>query len=150
MSTHDTENRPLRVGWDLPYLPAFAALALAVIGCGPIADPEMRAGGLYSIEDGSGAYRAAKLLAFDSAVVHLRIYSNGWKARPDTISPMMLRLVPRAGEMSGREHFPVARHIFRAWGPELIGFDSVDEEERRLVREWERTGERAVGEPGGR
>lgn len=129
-----------------PYLRHLAAiLPVLVFGCGPVGDPPMQLGGLYSVEDGTGGYRIAKLLLYDTTVAHLCLYSNRFTVRPDTISISILRLQPREGELAGREHFPAARYLFRAWNPELIGFDSVTDAERDLVQEWSRLGGKVVG-----
>jgi hypothetical protein len=129
----------------LLYLPAFSAILLLLIGCGQMKDPVLQPGGLYSVEDGSGGFRAAKLLRYDSAVVHLRLYCNRFTVRPDTLAAGALRLQSLEGEPTGRPHFPAARYLFRAWNPELIGFDSVTAEETKLLEEWERSGSAVVG-----
>ncbi len=105
----------------------------------------MEPGGLYSVEDGTGGYRIAKLFAYDSTTVHLRLYGNRFSARPDSIAPGILRLRPEPGEQQGREHFPAARHLFRAWNPQLIGHDTVTAQERSLMEEWRRLGGKVIG-----
>lgn len=106
----------------------------------------MEPGGLYSVEDGTGGYRIAKLFAWDSTTVHLRLYSNRFPARPDTVASGTLRLRPAPGEPVGREHFPAARYLFRAWSPQLVGHDTVTAQERGLVEEWRSSGGRVIGQ----
>lgn len=119
--------------------------AVAWYGCGSGIEPRMVEGGLYSVEDGQGAFRPAKLIAFDSGTVHLRLYCNRYEERPDTIHAESLRLSPSPGELNAREHFPIRRWLFRAWVPELQGFDSVTESERAMMGRWERANGAVVG-----
>ncbi len=117
-----------------------------VSGCVPSPEPEMVNGGLYSVEDGQGDYRPAKLIGFDSTTAHLVLYCNQYSIRPDTLLASSLRLVPLRDELSGREHFPVLRRLFRAWVPERVGFDSITDSEQKLIDDWIQAGGRAVGE----
>ena len=121
-------------------------LAVILYACGPIKEPQMEQGGLYTVEDGEGTFRPAKILAFDSSVVHLRLYCNTLSYRPDTIVADTLRLVAYPGESVAREHFPVSRQLFLFWLPEHVGFDSVRPDERQLIREWEGSERVVVGE----
>lgn len=120
-------------------------LAMFLLSCGPIKEPEMEQGGLYTVEDGQGTFRPAKILAFDSGVVHLRLYCNTLSYRPDTIVADTLRLVAHPGEPAAREHFPVSRQLFLFWVPEYVGFDSVRADEHELVEEWEASERVVVG-----
>lgn len=123
----------------LACLPALGA-------CTETPEPELIAGGLYSIEDGRGEYRAAKLLAYDSSTVNLVLFSNRYEYRPDTIRADSLRMVPAPEELRSREHFAASRRLFKAWEPELAGLDSVTSGERLMVGQWIRSGRRAAGE----
>ncbi|MCB0711439.1 MAG: hypothetical protein KDD67_03825 [Ignavibacteriae bacterium] len=130
---------PIEVGLGL-------LLATILLSCGPIKEPQMEQGGLYTVEDGEGTFRPAKILAFDSSVVHLRLYCNTLSYRPDTVVADTLRLVAYPGEPVAREHFPVSRQLFLFWLPERVGFDSVHPDERALVGEWENSERVVVGE----
>lgn len=37
---------------------------------------ELKVGGLYSVNDGEGNYRVAKILALDDSAVHIRLYKT--------------------------------------------------------------------------
>ena len=122
-----------------------AILLLLLCSCGPVKEPEMVRGGLYTVKDGEGSFRPAKILAFDTAVVHLRLYSNRLEGGTDTMIIDTLRLSPLPGESPARDFFPVSRTLFLFWRPELVGFDSVSVEEAEMVREWEISDRERVG-----
>ncbi|MCE2503852.1 MAG: hypothetical protein J4G05_07315 [Chlorobi bacterium] len=125
------------------WIPGF--LSFLLIACGRVAEPPMQAGGLYVVEDGRGGFRPAKMIRFDSAVVHLRLYSNRLAFRPDTIVSDTLHWRVKSGELPSYEHFPMSRQLFASWSPELRGFDSVTIDEIRMVEEWKTSGGEIVG-----
>ncbi len=123
-----------------------ALLCLLLFACGPIAEPSLEVGRLYVIDDGGGGFRPAKLIAFDSTVVHLRLYGNVLPFRPDTLVADTLSLNRQPGGPPTYKHFPVSRTLFRRWSPEPVGFDTVRPEEWRLVEEWKMNAGGVVGE----
>ena len=121
-------------------------LSLVLLSCGPITEPLMHRGGIYIVEDGRGGFRPAKMLEFDSTVVHVKLYSNPLVYRVDTIASDTLRLEARPGELPSHKHFPMSRQLFASWSPELRGFDSVRIDEIEMVEEWKKSGGEVVGE----
>ena len=102
---------------------------------------EPKVGGLYSVVDGEGRFRVAKVLALDDAAVHVRLYKNRFPSRPKTVDPSSLTL----GSIDDREgfgmgHLPLAREGFAGWEPVFLMQSSVSEEELEGYKMWKEAG----------
>jgi hypothetical protein len=119
----------------------FAALALAVGVVGLARGPKLEVGGLYSIETGKGGYGVAKVLALDSAVVHVRAYKESFQKRPAQVEEHSLTLGSlRDPDGFGMGHLPLSRKTFAAWKPQLIKVSPVTAEELKAYEEWKKSG----------
>jgi hypothetical protein len=63
-------------------------LSLLIVACNrtsppatPLAAPP-QAGTLYSLSDGEGGFRAAKVISADAEVIFVNLYGNRWTTRP--------------------------------------------------------------------
>ena len=102
---------------------AVVVVLLAVVAIlalrGPRPDvPPLFAGGYYSVEDGEGGYRVARILAEEDDVVHVRVYANRFAERPQSLVLTSLTL-GRTDDPKGFGigHIPLPRADFAAWKP---------------------------------
>lgn len=130
---------------NVPDRAFLLVLALFLLSCDPVAEPPLERGGLYSVEDGRGMFRPAKIIAYDSNIIHIRLYSNALAFRPDTMIVDTLRLAEHPGELPSYEHFPMSRHLFISWGAEYAGSAPVTPDELEMVEEWKNSGAGVVG-----
>ncbi|HYP02802.1 MAG TPA: hypothetical protein VER76_21635, partial [Pyrinomonadaceae bacterium] len=89
------------------------SLAFLSMGCGA-RKPELKAGGLYSVEDGEGGFRIVKILVLDDSAAHIAIYANKFSTRPTTVDPSALTFEGVDDENEefdevGMMHLPLAR-----------------------------------------
>jgi hypothetical protein len=122
------------------------ALQIATIGCSDVSSrsgtqvtPE--AGSLYTVNDGEGWFRIAKVLAVEEKGVHIRLYKNRYKDRPTTVDKRGLSL----GKVDdpdgfGMGHLPLTRAAFVAWQPKLLERGEVSSEELDGFLEWQKSG----------
>jgi hypothetical protein len=81
MRSPSTQSRPA-------LLAVAFALVIAATGCGRGNRPEATSaappapGSLYSLSDGEGGYRAAKVLGEDADVVFVHLFTQRWPQRP--------------------------------------------------------------------
>src|SRR5688572_418917 len=118
---------------------AMISLLSFLLGCSRQHQPQ--AGTLCTIDDGEGFYRVAKVLVVDDGGVHIRLYKNKWKTRPQTVDTNILSL----GSMNGKEgfgmgHLPLARQAFGAWKPVVIGREEVRKDELDGYEMWKAGG----------
>jgi len=108
-------------------------------GC--VRSEQLYIGGLYSIDDGEGWYRIAKVLATDKEGVHIRLYKNRWKERPITIDENSLSLgTVHDNDGFGMGHLPLKKSSFQAWSPILIKVGKVVDTELDGYKEWQSAG----------
>ena len=107
----------------------------ALFGCAS-APPE-RAGALYSVDDGEGWFRVAKVLLVEGEGVHIRLYKNRFKTRPDSVDFQSLTLgTVHDTDGFGMGHLPLTRRAFRAWQPVFLAESPVAESELEGYRAW--------------
>jgi hypothetical protein len=95
-------------------------------------------GGYYSVDDGEGFYRVAKVLVADSDAVHIRLFKNKFRDRPSSVDLSTLGLgTIHDPDGFGMGHMPLARRSFSAWRPVLMGIEEpVTEEELEGYLMW--------------
>jgi hypothetical protein len=99
--------------------------------------PELKVGGLYSVNDGEGNYRVAKILALDDSAVHIRLYKNKYRSRPATVDESSLSLgTIHDNDGFGMGHLPLSRAAFANWQPAFLFQSSVTDEELEGYEMW--------------
>ena len=109
--------------------------------CGCAKQPEPQPGALYTDDDGEGFYRVAKVLVIDKDGVHIRLYKNKWKERPQIIDTNVLSLgsvIDKDG--FGMGHLPLSKRSFAAWKPMVIGQEEVKKDELDGYDMWKEGG----------
>ena len=115
--------------------PAAAVLACCLCGC--YRPPEPVAGGLYSVSDGTGHYRAAKVVAWDADGVHLRLYKNRWRRRPQAVAAGSLALgAINDPDGFGIGHMVLTKEEFGSWKPVFISREGLTPDEREGIKMW--------------
>jgi hypothetical protein len=119
---------------------------LATTGCSGVFSGEStrvtaEAGSLYTVDDGEGWFRVAKVLAVDEKGVHIRLYKNRFKDRPGNVDKAALSL-GRIDDPDGfgMGHLPLTRAAFVAWKPKLLERGTVSDEELDGFLEWQKSG----------
>ena len=107
--------------------------------------PELRAGGLYSVDDGDGTFSVVKILVLDDSAVHIAIYVNKFPTRPTTIDPSALTFGSIDDENVedegiGMMHLPLSREVFERDRPVFISQTSVTAEELEGYNMWKEAG----------
>ena len=83
--------------------------------------PEVKEGALYRVNDGEGWFRVAKILVVDDGGIHIRLYKNKWKERPQAVDISVLSLGSiHDADGFGMGHLPLARKSFGAWLPMFV------------------------------
>lgn len=119
---------------------ALVAIALGTGGCKDPAD-RWEAGGIYSVSDGGGEFGVVKILAIDPGAVSVRIYSERFPSRPDSVDPDALTLGRIDDpETMGIGHLPVAPREFALWFPVQLTTQPVSDEELEGYRYWKESG----------
>ena len=109
---------------------------------------ELKVGGLYSVDDGKGNYRVAKLLALDDSAVHIRLYKNKYPSRPQTVDSSTLSLgAIHDKDGFGMGHLPLSRKAFADWQPVFIFQSSVTDEELEGYKMWKENHGGVFGNP---
>jgi len=107
-----------------------------LFGCGGPAQPE-KAGALYTVDDGEGWFRVAKVLVVETEGVHIRLYKNRFKTRPGSVEFSSLSLgTVHDADGFGMGHLPLSRRAFRAWQPVFLAESPVAESELDGYRAW--------------
>lgn len=95
-------------------------------------------GALYSVDDGEGHFRVAKVLAVDDAGVHIRLYRNKFAKRPPHVDVTGLDLGSiHDPDGFGMGHMPLSYAAFSAWGPIFLVAGALGEEELEGYRYWQ-------------
>ena len=107
--------------------------AVVLLGCGrkqpaakPLAGPP-QAGAKYSLNDGEGGYRVAKVLVSEEDIVFVHLFGNRWKSRPEVEALKTLE-----------EPMPVAYALetFAGMQPVYLKPGDVVPEEQAAYAEW--------------
>jgi hypothetical protein len=107
------------------------------------------AGALYSVDDGEGHYRVAKILAVDPDGVHIRLYKNKFNERPARVDIVSLDLGSiHDPDGFGMGHMPLSYASFSAWEPIFLMANGVDEEELEGYVYWKEAQGGYFGGPG--
>jgi hypothetical protein len=123
-----------------------AVSLLVAAGCGG-GGSEPKVGGLYSVDDGEGAYRVAKVLAMDENGVHVRLYKNRFTQRIIEVDEGTLALgTINDPDGFGMGHLPVSRKTFAGWKPVFIRQSTVSQEELEGYELWKEGGGAVFGE----
>jgi len=102
---------------------------------------EFIAGGIYTIEDGTGKYGVAKVLVVDPEAVHVRVYKNKFDSRPLEIDPTTLSLGTVFTDTEfGIGHLPLTSEGFTNWRPMLVMQSTVSQEELTGYELWKEGG----------
>jgi hypothetical protein len=110
-----------------------------LLGCSKQQQPQ--AGALCTVDDGEGFYRVAKVLVVDDGGVHIRLYKNKWKERPQSVDTNVLSLGGvNDKEGFGMGHIPLSRQAFAAWKPVVFDRDQVRPDELDGYEMWRQGG----------
>jgi len=82
---------------------------------------DLKAGGLYVLQNRDSTYYIAKILVIDNDAVHMRMYSNTFQAKPHDISSDTLTILIG--------HAPMDKNGFLKERPELIKMEEVKDSE---------------------
>ncbi len=114
---------------------AAISLMCIIIGCSKSHEPQ--AGDLCTIDDGEGSYGLVKVLVVDDLGVHVKVYKNKWKQRPETVDTTRLSLGGiNDKDGFGMEHLPLGKRTFAEWKPVVIGHQEVLKEELDGYEMW--------------
>ena len=103
--------------------------------------PALQEGSLYTVDDGEGFYRAAKILALDDQGVHVRLYKNKWKERPAVVDISALSLGSiHDDDGVGLGHLPLLKKAFMAWSPVFVQDGKVTKDELDGYEMWKEGG----------
>lgn len=107
---------------------------------------QAKAGTLYSVVDGLGRFRVAKILAVESGGVHMCLFANHFPERPERISPAELTMGdPDSIEDRGVPHAALKRKAFLRMKPVLLGHYVVTADEQDALFKWRDRGGVFVG-----
>jgi len=124
-----------------------AVLILLNLACA-MKHPELKVGGLYSVDDGEGNYRVAKILALDDSAVHICLYKNKYRSRPATVEGSSLSLgTIHDKDGFGMGHLPLSRTAFANWQPVFLSQSSVTDEELEGYKIWKEDQGGVFGSP---
>jgi hypothetical protein len=116
---------------------AIVVFLLLSFGCA-FKRPALKVGGLYSVNDGEGNFRVAKVLALDDFAVHIRLYKNKYPVRPRTVDAATLSLGSiKDKDGFGMGHLPLSRKAFANWQPVFLTQSSVTAEELEGYKMWQ-------------
>lgn len=97
-------------------------------------------GALYSVDDGEGNFRVAKVLVVDEGGVHIRLYKNKFAVRPLQVDVLILDLGSiHDPEGFGMGHLPLAHAAYLAWEPVFLMWSVLDGDELEGYRYWQDT-----------
>jgi hypothetical protein len=109
---------------------------------------ELKVGGLYSVDDGEGHYRVAKILALDDSAVHICLYKNKYGSRPATVDASSLSLgTIHDKDGFGMGHLPLSKAAFANWQPAFLSQSSVTDEELEGYEMWKEDQGGVFGSP---
>ena len=94
-------------------------------------------GSICSIDNGTDGFRIVKVLVVDKELIHLKLFQNGFRMRPQTIDLGLLRMgADDEDEGYGMEHIPLFHADFNKWKPEILAFQDVQEGELTGYWQW--------------
>lgn len=113
-----------------------------------------RTGGVYSVAVDGRGYAIARVVATGLGDVHVRVYSNRYRDRPNAIERSQLFLAPtpdmtdaalNATRPENRAdpgafaigHLPLRRTSFLAWRPKLIRVEPLEPSDLEDYRDWQ-------------
>jgi hypothetical protein len=103
--------------------------------------PPLECGSVCTVNDGEGSYRVAKVLVVDDFGVHIRLYKDKWKERPDRVDLRTLSLGSiHDKDGFGMGHLPLTKRSFAAWKPVVVGKQEVTKEELEGYEMWKEGG----------
>jgi hypothetical protein len=103
--------------------------------------PGIKSGDLCTVDDGEGFYRVSKILVVDRIGVHVRLYKNKWRERPESVDPNILSLGGiHDKDGYGIGHMPLTKSAFAAWKPIVFAHQKVVEEELDGYEIWKSSG----------
>ena len=111
----------------------------AAFATAPAAARQWIEGGLYVAPQPDGTYVPLKILKVDARGVHVRRYSNVYRAPPAHIDESRLYMAGverRAGEPLGMGHMPVSYQTFAGWHARFVQRSSVTSAELEGYRMW--------------
>src|SRR5438034_3146824 len=93
--------------------------------------PSLAAGDVCSVRSGDGTtYSIAKVLARDPGIIHVRVYKEKFKWRPDRADTTHLSLgTIHDSDGVGVGHLPLSEGEFGLWEPIIIRREEVSVEE---------------------
>jgi hypothetical protein len=106
----------------------------------PPPKPAFNAGDLLSVLTEDGQFGVMKVLAVDDRGIHVRLYAQRFKERPQAsdlhdLSTMSGLL--EHGNPFSFGHMPFSYSSFPSWEPQAIGSQPVAEEELKGYRTWQ-------------
>jgi hypothetical protein len=143
-------NEGLRRRQMLDYIWIAAAVVVLVLVFRLARNAQkLRVGGLYSVIAGPREFGVVKVLAFDKAGVHVRLYKNRFNRRPKRKNLPELRLgrIDEDG-LPGIGHLPIVKKIFYKWQPLFILQQEVTDEELEGYRAWKEESAKYWGSEG--
>jgi hypothetical protein len=93
--------------------------------------PSYKAGDIYSVDTGEEKFRAVKVVAEGPDTIVVKMYGAQFTSRPSKPDTKVWE-----EDIPGTSNFEpiymtLAKNFFREWEPELIGNETVSEEEKR-------------------
>ena len=105
-------------------------------GANPSQKTGLQAGALFSVYV-DGKYRVAKVLVVEPDAVHVRLYKETYARRPEQVPSQTLTLgTIHDVEGFGMGYLPLSEGAFRAWRPEVLGFEPVTDDELDGYKIW--------------
>ena len=98
---------------------------------------DFKVGGLYSVINDADTYSIAKVLVIDKSAIHIRVYKNKFKTRPDKMDASTLLLgTIHDKDGFGIGHLPLNIKEFKQWDPQFIQQEKVNDEELEGYKMW--------------
>jgi len=98
-------------------------------------------GGLYYTPAEKGGYTALKILKIDDRGVHVRLYSNHFRAPPTRIDETTLYRTGmdlKPGETLGMGHLPISKESFAKWATVFVQRSTVQQQELEGYEQWKK------------
>jgi hypothetical protein len=103
--------------------------------------PPFNAGDLVSVLTEDGQFGVMKVLVVDNQGVHVRLYAQRFKERPQASNLHDLSTAPvetEHGNPFSFGHLPFTCPSFLTWEPQTVGSEPVTEEELKGYRMWQK------------
>lgn len=110
--------------------------------------PKIIPGGLYSARASETEFGIVKVLAHGDRITHVRLYSNTYKTRPESVDRQSLYLasIDEKKDRPGIGHIPVGDDVFLSWAPVLLQITELTEEELEGYKAWKEAKGGAFGD----